>query len=66
LPSEALNGATINAAFAIGLGDRVGSIEIGKSADCLVADTTDYREIAYEFGKSNFSGVVKNGKIVCN
>ena len=64
LPSEAMNAATINAAFAIGLGDRVGSIEVGKSADCLIANTRDYRELAYEFGDSNFSRVVKTGKVI--
>ncbi|MEP6789691.1 MAG: imidazolonepropionase, partial [Acidobacteriota bacterium] len=33
LPAEAMNAATINAACAVGLGDKVGSIEIGKLAD---------------------------------
>ena len=64
LPSEAINAATINGAFAIGLGDRVGSIEVGKSADLLIADTRDYRDLAYEFGNSNISSVVKSGNII--
>jgi imidazolonepropionase len=50
LPSEALNAATINAAFAVGLGEKTGSLEIGKQADVLILETDDYREIAYEFG----------------
>ncbi len=61
LPSEALNAATINAAFAIGLGGKVGSIEVGKQADILILDTADYREIAYEFGTNSVESVFKNG-----
>jgi imidazolonepropionase len=64
LPAEAFNAATINAAIAIGLGDRVGSIEIGKSADCLIVDSADYRQPAYEFGTSNVLQVIKNGQVV--
>jgi imidazolonepropionase len=64
LPSEALNAITINAAFAIGLGETHGSLEVGKEADVLVLDTTDYREVAYEFGSNLVERVVKGGKIV--
>jgi imidazolonepropionase len=64
LPAEALNAVTINAAFAIGVGERVGSIEVGKSADLLIADVSDYRELSYEFGGNSISMIVKKGKIV--
>jgi len=64
LPSEALNAATVNAAFAIGLGERVGSLEIGKSADVLMLDTNDYRQIAYEFGSNFVEKVFKRGRVV--
>lgn len=64
LPSEALNAATINAAFAIGLGQTHGSIEVGKVADLLVFDCMDHRQIAYEFGGNFVRTVVKNGEIV--
>jgi imidazolonepropionase len=64
LPSEALNAATINAAFAVNSGEKTGSIEIGKQADILIADTKDYRQIAYEFGGNLINTVIKNGKIV--
>lgn len=64
LPAEALNAATINAAHAIGLGDRFGSIEVGKAADLVVLDSRDYREICYEFGGSPVAVVVKKGKRV--
>lgn len=63
LPAEAMNAATINAAHAIGLGPRVGSIEVGKSADMILVDTRDYRELAYAFGRTPISAVVKRGEL---
>ena len=35
---EALKAVTINAARHIGVADRVGSIEVGKDADLVIAD----------------------------
>ena len=64
LPSEALNAATINAAFAVGSGEKVGSIEVGKCADISILDAKDYRQLAYEFGGNCIQKVIKNGKIV--
>jgi imidazolonepropionase len=61
LPAEALNAVTINAAHSIGLGDKVGSLEIGKQADVVVFDRKDYREISYEFGTADVKKVFKNG-----
>ena len=46
-PAEALSAATINAAYSLGLGDQVGSLEVGKQADLLIHEFTDYREVAY-------------------
>lgn len=63
LPSEALNAATINAAFAVGLGDKVGSIEVCKQADILIVDAEDYRQISYEFGGNLIDKVIKSGEI---
>ncbi|MEQ1642205.1 MAG: imidazolonepropionase [Pyrinomonadaceae bacterium] len=62
LPSEAFNAATINAAYAIGLGDTHGSIEVGKKADLLVTDVNDYRQLAYEFGGNLITKVIKSGE----
>jgi imidazolonepropionase len=66
LPAECLNAATTNAAYAIGLGDAVGSIEVGKQADILILDTADYREIVYEFGGSVIERMFKFGVEVLN
>ncbi len=46
-PAEALTGATVNAAWSLGLGDSAGSLEAGKDADFLIQEFTDYRELAY-------------------
>ena len=46
-PAEALNAATINAAYSLDMGDRIGSLETGKQADFLIHEFTDYRELAY-------------------
>jgi imidazolonepropionase len=62
LPAEALNAATINAAHAIDLADRVGSIEAGKQADLLIVDAPDYRHLAYQFGGNLVETVIKNGR----
>ncbi len=64
MPSEVLNAATINAAFAVGSGDTIGSIEVGKRADVLILDATDFRQLSYEFGGNSVEKVIKNGKIV--
>jgi len=64
LPAEALNASTINAAWAIGLGEQLGSIEAGKQADLLILDVPDYRHLAYVFGGNPVSKVYKRGKLV--
>jgi imidazolonepropionase len=46
-PAEALSAATINAAYSLDMGDRVGSLEVGKQADLLIHEFEDYRELAY-------------------
>lgn len=46
-PAEALTAATVNAAYSLGLGHEVGSLEAGKKAEFLIHEFEDYREIAY-------------------
>ena len=64
LPAEALNAATINAAHAVGLGDRLGSIEAGKQADLLIVSAPNYCHLAYQFGGNLVEGVVKRGRLL--
>jgi imidazolonepropionase len=64
LPSEAMNAATINAAFAIGVGDRCGSIEAGKQADLVIWNCDDYRELAYSIGGCDPLNILKRGEII--
>lgn len=63
-PAEALAASTINAAHAIGLGDKVGSLEPGKQADIVILKEADYRHLAYFFGHNPVGMVIKRGKVV--
>ena len=62
-PAEALNAITINAAAAIQLEDKIGSLEVGKQADIVILDTSDYRAVAYEFGANLVHTVMIEGDI---
>ncbi len=64
LPAEAITGATINAAWAIGEEDRAGSLEPGKQADVLILDAPSHEHLCYHFGVNLVETVVKNGKVV--
>ncbi|MCX6082790.1 MAG: imidazolonepropionase [Chloroflexi bacterium] len=64
LPTEVLNASTINAAHAIGMGKRVGSLEPGKQADILILKTGDYRHLCYQFAEDLVQTVIKNGEII--
>jgi imidazolonepropionase len=64
LPAEAITAATINAAWAIGEQDCVGSLEVGKQADVVVLDAPTHEHLCYHFGVNLVDTVVKNGKVV--
>jgi imidazolonepropionase len=49
-PAEAITAATLNAAYSLGRGAQIGSLESGKQADFVIHDCRDYREIAYFAG----------------
>jgi imidazolonepropionase len=66
LPAEALNASTINAAYAVGLGERVGSIEVGKQADLCILDLPDVRHLAYWLGGNPVETVIVRGRVVEN
>jgi imidazolonepropionase len=63
---EAIVAATINAAHALGMADRIGSIEVGKRADLLVISLPDYREFPRRFGTNNVGMVIREGKSAFN
>ena len=62
--AEALAAATINGAFALGIGDRVGSLEPGKQADLVIYEAADYREIPYRFGENLVRRVLVRGRTI--
>jgi imidazolonepropionase len=65
-PEEAINAATINGAYAMGISDSHGSITIGKKANLIITKPIDsYYQIPYAFGSNLIQDVVINGKI-CN
>ena len=62
-PAEAIVASTINAAAALGLGDR-GTIAIGQRADLLLLRHKDERQLAYELGGNPVELVVVGGNVV--
>lgn len=66
LPAEVFNATTINAAYGLGMADRIGSLAPGKQADLLLVNATDYRQLAYQFGGNLVEAVVKNGRLFPN
>ncbi|MBF0377536.1 MAG: imidazolonepropionase [Desulfamplus sp.] len=63
-PAEALVAATLNSAYAIGMADRVGSLDIGKQADFLLMDGNSPAILAYHAGVSPVTEVFKRGERV--
>ena len=63
-PAEALVGATINAAHALGLGDLVGSLEPDKQADLVVWRVPSADQIPYWPGADLVRTVIKRGRAV--
>lgn len=63
-PAEALTAATYNAACAVGLQDKIGSLEVGKQADVVIWDAPSYQAIQYFFGVNHVAQVIKKGQKV--
>jgi imidazolonepropionase len=63
-PAEAVTAATINAAYSLGRGTEIGSLEPGKCADFVIHNCADFREIAYFFGVEHASAVYIGGHSV--
>lgn len=61
---EIISAVTINAAKAVNLNDKIGSIEIGKQADFSIFDGKDYPEIIYSIGQNLNFMTIKKGNII--
>jgi imidazolonepropionase len=61
-PEEAINAATINAAYAMDVSNEVGSITKGKKANLIITKSIhSYYQIPYEFGSNLIENVIING-----
>ncbi len=64
-PEEAINAATINGAYAMGISKTHGSITIGKKANLIVTKSMDsFYELPYSFGSNLIDFVMIDGKII--
>ena len=63
-PAEAITAATINAAYSLNRGGKIGSLERGKLANFSIFDCEDYRELAYWFGIPQTHSVYVRGERV--
>jgi imidazolonepropionase len=63
-PAEALKGATLQAARALGLERRVGSLERGKAADFALIDAPDVEHWLYHFRPNACRLTVAGGRVV--
>ena len=62
--AQALTAVTINAAAALRMADRIGSLEEGKQADLVVWRVPRAEQIPYWIGASLVERVVKRGEVV--
>jgi imidazolonepropionase len=63
-PEEALAGVTFNGARALGLQNRIGTLEPGKDADFVVWDIAEPAELAYRLGFNPLKRIVRQGKLL--
>ena len=63
-PEEALAGVTRNGARALGLQDRIGTLEPGKDADFVIWDISEPAELAYRMGANPIKQVVRQGHLI--
>jgi imidazolonepropionase len=64
-PEEAINAATINGAYAMGIGSMYGSITKGKKANLIITKKIpSYAYIPYAFGENHIENVIINGQII--
>lgn len=64
-PAEALNAATINGAYSMGLEATHGSITKGKKASLIITDPLkDFSHLPYDFGQNHIDQVILNGRLL--
>ena len=64
-PEEAINAATINGAYAMGISATHGSITVGKKANLFITKPLNsISELAYSFGSDLIAQVLLNGKLI--
>ena len=64
-PEEAINAATINGAYALGLSETHGTISVGKQASFFITkEIPSYSFMPYSFGSDHVDTVFVNGEIV--
>jgi imidazolonepropionase len=63
-PAESITASTINPAYTLNRGDRIGSLETGKAADFVIHDSDDYRDLAYFYGIEHPWEVFAAGELV--
>lgn len=64
-PEEAINAATVNGAYAMGLSETHGSITVGKKANLIITKPLNsYYELPYAFGSNLIERVILNGKAI--
>ena len=62
-PEEAINAATINGAYAMGIANEYGSITKGKKANVIITKKIpSYYYLPYAFGDNHIDKVIINGK----
>ncbi len=62
-PEEALAGVTRNAAKALGVADRIGTIEAGKRADLVLWQAREPAELSYRIGDNPCELVIYKGRL---
>ena len=62
-PEEALLGATINGAKALGLEKQKGTIEVGKDADFVAWDIAEPSDLSYYIGLNPVKMIVTSGDV---
>ncbi len=64
-PEEAINAATINGAYAMGLSETHGSITKGKRANLIITKPiTSFYQLPYAFGTNLIEQVIIEGKLI--